>query len=237
MKCGRPLQKNWSLRKNHFCLALTLYLFLQLNSRARAQNIVIQAPASQLLTLSGEAAQPKLEKIEETVARVSTSFYENKLANGDVLLIQKSSYSDGKMVEFVASVWLSEPLPIEIILLDDFIPSTQRKVYLKNKTTGEEKILSLQNNNKSLSEIKSLGKVTIRSGNQKVKVEEFLASDQMRYEAPKCQDNELRALARLRTADAASGLGLNAQNTRYQAQEPYFSRGMIVCLAFEKVIF
>lgn len=71
--------------------------------------------------LRGPAAPAPLEL---PVARGKISFEKVKHPKtGDLYVIQKTQYEDGTVAQTLAAVWLEQPLALEILVLDDFVPT------------------------------------------------------------------------------------------------------------------
>lgn len=57
------------------------------------------------------------------VSRSRVDFETHPSREGDTLVVAATTYEDGTVVTALAAVWVKAPLPLEIIVLDDFVPA------------------------------------------------------------------------------------------------------------------
>ena len=90
-----------------------------------------------------QGQKPPLPPLELPVARTQISFQKVKHAQtGDLYVIQKTRYEDGTTVQTLAAVWLDQPIALEILVLDDFVPAPRLQTEenlenAQNKSTRE----------------------------------------------------------------------------------------------------
>ena len=98
--------------------------FLKLLVLATVMPFAALAQDSDTILQPNPPPELSLPPLELPVARDNVSFEKVKHpATGDIYVLQKTQYEDGTMVQTLAAVWLDQPLALEILVLDDFVPA------------------------------------------------------------------------------------------------------------------